>query len=320
MIRRRRFLFGAATSFGIVSAAKARQSVTILIGSQPQSPNDIQARVFLPFLADRLVDADIRLSNADGDAGLAALLKLANAPIDGTVLGWVATPTLPARMVDRSAPDLMQRIKLLGAVESEPIAILAPTATRIASVEDLITRAEANAETVPFGTPPPGSPPHIAILRLQSIAEISLKIVTFPTAAQARQAAVAGQVAAVALGLSNAIDDLRAGRLLGLGIAADNPASAFPDMPPLLDSGVDLLASIRRGLAAPAGLPQDLAQPVIRAMQAVIANPAFHRRADDRGFGATWLDGDSWTVALSDERARLARLWTKSPWPLGNEG
>lgn len=317
MIKRRRFLFGAAATFGIARTARARQVVTILIGGQPQSPSDTQARLFLPLLAEKLTTG-IRLSNADGDAGLAAVLELGKAPTDGTVLGWVATPTLPARMVDRRAPALMQRIKLLGAVESEPIAIVAPMATQIASVEDLIARAETDATTVPFGTPPPGSPPHLAMLRLQSTAEVTLKIVAYPTAAKARQAAVAGEVAAAALGLSNAIDDLRTGRLLGLGLAADNPATAFPDMPPLLNSGIDLSASIRRGLAAPAGLPQDVAGPLIRAMEAVTADPAFHGRADDRGFVATWLDGDSWTVELRDDRARLARLWAKTPWPLGN--
>ena len=216
-MRRRRFVFGAAATFGIARTASARQVVTILIGGQPQSPSDIQARGLVPLLADQLTNADIRLSNADGDAGLAAVLELGKAPPDGTVLGWVATPTLPARMVDRGAADLMQRITLLGAVESEPIAIVAPMATQIASVEDLITRAQTDPATVPFGTPPPGSPPHLAMLRLQSIAEVTLKIVAFPTAAKARQAAVAGQVAAAALGLSNAIDDLRASRLLGLG-------------------------------------------------------------------------------------------------------
>jgi tripartite-type tricarboxylate transporter receptor subunit TctC len=91
-------------------------------------------------------------------------------------------------------------------------------------------------------------------------------------------------------------------------------------MPPLLNSGIDLSASIRRGLAAPAGLPQNLAQPFIHAMEAVTADPEFHGRADDRGFTATWLDGDSWTVELRDDRARLARLWATTPWPLGNEG
>jgi len=320
MIRRRRFVFGAAATFGIARAARADQRVTVLVGGQSQSPADAQARLFLPFLAEHLSGSDIQISNVSGDAGLAAVLALAKAPANGTVLGWVATPTLPARIVDRHAPDLMDSITLLGAIEREPISIVATTATQISSVEDLIARAQTNPAAVPFGTPPPGSPPHLAMLRLQSLAEVALNIVVFPTAAEARQAAVTGHVAAASLGLTSAIDDLRAGRLTGLGIAADNQATAFPDMPPLRDSGVDLSAAIQRGLAVPAGLPDDISHRLISAMKAVAADTEFHGRADDRGFVATWVDGDSWAVELNDDRARLARLWAKHPWPLGNEG
>ena len=319
MMRRRRVL-GAATAFAIVRRAHAARALTVLIGGQPQSPSDIQAHIFLPFLARHLDGTQVTLSNVHGDAGLAALLALEKAPADGTVLGWVATPTLPARMVDRDATDVMRRITLLGAVEREPIAMVAAASTQISSVEDLIARAQTNTAAVPFGTPPPGSPPYLAMLHLQSIAEVALNIVAFPSAAAARQAARAGHVAVAALGLTDAIDDLRAGRLTGLGIAADNPATAFPDMPPLIDSGVDLSAAIRRGLAAPAGLPDDIGHRLIGAVEAAAADPEFHGRADDRGFAATWVDGDSWTVELRADRARLARLWAKHPWPLGNEG
>ena len=62
---------------------------------------------------------DVR--NIQGSAGLAAAQALAEAAPTGAVLGWVATPTLPARMVDRGADDLLQRIILLGAVQKEPI-------------------------------------------------------------------------------------------------------------------------------------------------------------------------------------------------------
>jgi hypothetical protein len=39
-------------------------------------------------------------------------------------LGWIATPSLPARMVDRAADDLLRRITLIGAIEKEPIVIV----------------------------------------------------------------------------------------------------------------------------------------------------------------------------------------------------
>ena len=191
---------------------------------------------------------------------------------------------------------------------------MSPAATPLGSVQDIVTRAADDAEAVPLGTPPPGSPPHLAALRFQALAGTRLNIVAFPSAAAARQAAVSGNVAAAALGLSSAIGDLREGRLVGLGIAATSRADAFPDMPPLRDSGLDLSAVIRRGLAAPAGLSEPMTRQLNRALQAVVEDLEFHDHADTNGFVASWRDAAAWTAEAQDEHAELARLWATEPW------
>jgi tripartite-type tricarboxylate transporter receptor subunit TctC len=313
MIRRRLFLAGA-TSVALCRGAWAADAVTVLVGAKAGSPVDALARGFVPFLARHLPGIDFTVVNLPGDAGLAAMQALAQAEPTGATLGWIATPTLPARMVDRGTGDLLQRVTLVGAAEKEPIAVVSPAATPLGSVQDIIARSAEDAEAVPFGTPPPGSAPHLAALRLQALAGTRLNIVAFPSATAARQAAVAGNVAAAALGLSAAIGDLREGRLAGLGIAATNRADAFPDMPPLRDSGLDLSAAIRRGLAAPAGLPEPVARRLVAALQAVVEDLEFHDQADTSGFVATWRDGASWSAEASDERAELARLWATEPW------
>jgi tripartite-type tricarboxylate transporter receptor subunit TctC len=313
MIRRRHLLVGA-TALGMVRRARASQIFTLLVGAKPGSPTDEQARSFVPFLARHLPFTDFDVRNVPGGAGLAAAEALAEASPAGITLGWAATPALPARTVDRGADDLLRRIVLLGAVQKEPIAIVSPAATPLGSVQDIVARAADDADAVPLGTPPAGSPPHLAALRLQALAGTRLNIVAFPSAAAARQAAIAGNIAAAALGLSSAIGDLREGRLVGLGIAASNRTDVFPDMPPLRDAGLNLSAFIRRGLAAPSGLPVEIAAQLRQAMQAVVADPEFRDQADTSGFVATWIDGTAWTALAEDERGELAQLWATEPW------
>ena len=156
MIRRRDVLAGA-TGLAFASTARASENLTLLVGAKPGSSLDTLARAFAPLFARRLPGAEILVSNVHGDAGLAAMQALAQTQPNGTTLGWVATPTLPARMVDRGADDLMRRITLLGAVEREPVAIVSPTATPLGSVQDIVARSADDAEAVPFGTPPPGA-------------------------------------------------------------------------------------------------------------------------------------------------------------------
>jgi tripartite-type tricarboxylate transporter receptor subunit TctC len=313
MIRRRHLLVGAM-ALGVARPVRATQTLTLLVGAKAGSATDEGARAFVPFLARHLPFTDIDVRNVPGSAGLAAAQALAEASPTSATLGWAATPTLPARTVDRGAADLMRRITLLGAVQKEPVAIVSPAASPLNSVQDIVARSSDDADAVPLGTPPAGSPPHLAALRLQALAGTRLNIVAFPSATAARQAAIAGNVAAAALGLSSAIGDLREGRLAGLGIAANSRAEAFPDMPLLREAGLDLSAFIRRGLAVPSGFPAEFAQHLGEALQAVVADPEFRDQADASGFLATWIDGLTWSAVAETERAELARLWATEPW------
>jgi tripartite-type tricarboxylate transporter receptor subunit TctC len=147
---RRRLLLVGATTLVLARQARAGETITLLVGAKAGSPTDVLARAFFPFLARQLPVAGIAVSNVYGGAGLAAFQALAQAEPTGSTLGWVATPSLPARMVDRGADDLLRRITLLGAVEKEPIAIVSPAATPLSSVQDIVTRAADDAEAVPL--------------------------------------------------------------------------------------------------------------------------------------------------------------------------
>jgi tripartite-type tricarboxylate transporter receptor subunit TctC len=288
--------------------------IRLLVGASPGSAPDTVARGVAPFLARQLPGVAIEIQNLTGEAGLTAMQALADAPPSGATLGWVASPTLPARMVDRGAPDLLSRLRLLGAVQEEPIAFVSLPATSDTSVQDLVRRSSEDADAVPLGTPPPGSPPHLAALRLQALAGTRLNIVTFPSSAAARAAAIGGNVAAAALGMAVVVDDLREDRLSGLGIAASARMDTLPDIPVLQEAGLDLAAAITRGLAAPSGLPDALAATLAAALQAVAADPDFVALAETGGFLANWTDGPAWTALVGAEQARLAAVWATEAW------
>lgn len=294
--------------------ARATRRLTLLVGATPGSAADRVARLFAPFLARQFTATEIALRNLPGQAGLTGFQALADAPPSGNTLGWIATPVLPARLVDRDAGALLPRLRLLGAVQREPIAFVSPAATPLETVQDIVRRSGEDADAVPLGTPPPGSPPHLAALELQKLAGTRLNIVTFPSAAAARQAALGGNVAAAGLGTADVIDDLREGRLAGLGIAAEDRSGALPDLPALNEAGLPLAAAITRGVAAPAGLPDDVAAQVAAALQGVVADEAFRTQAEASGFQVTWIDGAAWTSMVEAERARLAALWATEPW------
>lgn len=321
MITRRSALAGLATLAGLACRpVHANRRTTVLLGAPAGSRLDQLTRATLPFLARQAGAGEFLVRNIPGEGGLNAVAALLESPPSGATIGWLSTPTLPARMVDRGGEGLLSRLMLIGAVMREPIAFVSPATAPLESVQDVIRRAADDADAFPLGTPPPGSPPHLAALRLQAVAQTRLNIVPFPSAAAARQAVLAGNVSAAALGLTDVIDKLRGGRLHGIGLASRNRFGMLPDMPVLREAGVPLAASIRRGLAAPIGLPAELIQRLVDIGRAVVKDPEFQRHADETGFVPIWMDGAAWTRVTEAERADLAKLWRTDPWLPSSSG
>lgn len=320
----RRTLLAAGCTLATTRLARAhdpqpaRNDLTLLIGATPGSATDLRARVFAPLLARHMPRAEITLVNLPGQSGLAALGRLADSAADGSVLAWVTTPSLPAHVADRASVALVRRLSFLGAVQREPVAIVTPADTPLATVEGLFRRVTDDAQA-PLGTPPMGSAAWLAALRLQRLAGRSLEILAFPSAAAARQAVLAGNVAAAAMPLGDVIGDLRESQLTCLALATDERLSALPDTPILAEFGFNLNAPILRGFVAPAGLPAGALGRLEAAFEATVSDPDYAAAADASGFQPRWLDGTHWLAQAQAEQDELARAHPALP-PVAGPG
>ncbi len=304
----RRFLLGAATLPWLTAKARAGGPV-LLVGAAAGSPEDQAARAFAPFLARHLPGAGIVLANLPASDGLAACHALLDAAPDGMTLLWGATPALPAQCLAGDEAGLLDRIAFLAAVRKEPVAFVSPALSRLATTRDLVRVADTRGPALPLATPHAGSPAHLAALQLQALSRTPLAIVAFPSAFAARQAVRAGTACAAALALSDAIDDLRDGRLVGLGITASSRVDVFPDIAPMADAGLGLSMAILRGLAAPSGMADTASRRLLGALQDIAADPEFHAEADANGFQVAWIDGAAWAAAARAARDDLSALW-----------
>jgi tripartite-type tricarboxylate transporter receptor subunit TctC len=322
----RRSLLGATLALPFVARARAMPSIvmpmlSLVVGSLPGRGADLSARAFAPYLERHLRQVRVAVLNRPGEAGLTALRLVADADPASGAIGWVASPTLPARMVDRPEGEgLLDRLRLVGAAQKEPIVFVSCPRTRLASVGALLNRAGEDAGAMPLGTPPEGSAGHLAALRLQALSGVALNIVAFPSSAAARQAAQAGNVAAAALAMGDALEGLRDGTLTGLGIAARRPSRAMPTVAPLRDSGLVLSASILRGLALPVAADAGRVATLEAALRGVVADPEFIAAGDESGFQATLVAGEAWTTHMREEHATLDAMWHAAPWSTGPAG
>ncbi len=317
----RRALLRAALALPIACPAIARAQpaaalplLSLIVGSVPGHGADTSARALAPFLERHLRNVRVAVLNRPGSAGLAALNLLAAADPAGQTIGWVTSPVLPARMVDAdqpplpspplssppnsppesrgTTPDLLARLRLVAAVQAQPLLLVANPRTGPTTFAALLRRIAGDPACQPLATPQEGSPAHLAALLIQAREATRLNIVAFPSAAAARQAAESGHAAAA---------------LLSLGDVRENPALATIANP-------IALPTILRGLALPAAAPDARVNALAAALRNIAADPEFIAAGIESGFHPTYVPGRAWTTQMRADHTTLANLWRLTPW------
>lgn len=316
---RRRTILGAAfaTAGALARGAAAQpagnpyappsnrpRAMTLLVGSAGGSAADRWVRGFAPFLERHLRRVQVSVGNRVSLGGLGVLRELAEAPSDGSVLAYVATPSVLARLVESNETELLRRLRLLGTVAEEPVVLVASPGTDLAAL-----RAERDR---PIALPPVTS---TAAQAAHAAGDgLPATHLHFPSAAAARLATLAGNAVGALLTLPEALPALREGKLAALGVASAARSALLPDVPTLTEAGVPLVASLQRGLLAPAGMPDGLAGPVVEALRKAAADPEFVAQAEAIGTTPRVLTGVEWGAVVARDLAALRYRWESDPW------
>ncbi|MFH5925926.1 tripartite tricarboxylate transporter substrate-binding protein [Roseomonas xinghualingensis] len=315
----RRALLGALPLGAAAGAARAQVAIpyappgtrvrrlTLLVGAPSGSGTDLWVRGFAPFLERHMKQVQVSVVNQTGEGGLAAMRDLADAATDGSVMAYTPVPFLLARMVERHATALMERVRFLGAVTEEPVALVAPPGTELEAL-----RAQWGGR--PLALPPPASAAAIAAADLG--AELPMEQLHFPSAAAARQAAMSGNTEAALLAISECVVAVREGKLAVLAIAGEARHPQFPETPTFREAALPLVAGLRRGFAVPAGTSPEAAARITRALSAAATDPEFLAQAEARFILPQFRDEVAWGALVTRDLAGLRSRWETSPWPV----
>ena len=110
-------------------------------------------------------------------------------------------------------------------------------------------------------------------------------------------ALLGGHVDALAGGVSDALPHWRSGAFRVLGIAAEVPDPAMPDVPTMRAQGFDVISASVGMLVAPAGRPREIVDTLAQAARRVVADADHAAKLTDFG-SAVYFRGPEETAAL----------------------
>ena len=315
ILPRRRFLHLAAgaaalpplTRLAAAQDAYPSRPIHLVIGFTPGSAADVVARVYSQ-AAGPILGQQVVVDNKPGAGSSIAAEYVAHAPKDGYTVFLSTLSIITNQIINpNKALDLTSDFEPVALIQNAPIILVVNPKSNIHSVKDLIALCKAKPNEA-LDSNVIGSMPHFASELFAQQAGIKLTQVPYQGSPQAVADVVAGRTLMTFSPVSTVVGLIAAGKLVALATTTSKRASALPDVPTMVESGLPgVQTSLWFGILAPAGTPRPIVDKLAAASRQAVQTPAamdaLHKQGDDP------LDAgpDEFASFMKSEIAR----WTK---------
>jgi tripartite-type tricarboxylate transporter receptor subunit TctC len=301
MLRRRILLAGAALAAPAVATAQGwvpSRPIQLIVGFAPGGGADLAARAAAE-AASRHFPVPIVVINRPGAGGAIAAQQVAGMEPDGLNLlvgGGSESISLPAF---RNLPyDPKRSFRAIIRLTRQPLLIVARRGGRFSDLREAVEAARRAPGTIPHASSGIGSIYHAVFVLLSQAAGIELLHVPFTGGAPSLQALLAGTVELAVLAPEEMAGLAQAGDVRLLAVASEARLSAFPDVPTLRELGWDVVVENMKGLNAPAGLPDPIAEALHDRFRRGMAESAWRNFIERTGAMDGYLDGPGYQAAM----------------------
>jgi tripartite-type tricarboxylate transporter receptor subunit TctC len=235
--------FGIALGLAVAGQASAQQwpvkPVRIINPFPAGGGTDTFARPLAAKLSQTLGQQFV-IENQGGAGGTLGAGNAAKATPDGYTLFMGAVHHTIAESLYTKLPYSLERdfvpVTLVAAVPQ--VIVMHPKHANIKTVKELIDYARANPGRLNFGSAGNGTAHHLAGELFKTITKTDLVHVPYKGAGPLMQDLLAGQVDMAFDGMGTSSNQIRAGKLNGIAVAAKARTPVFPNMPTVEEAGV----------------------------------------------------------------------------------
>jgi tripartite-type tricarboxylate transporter receptor subunit TctC len=273
-------------SAGRAAAADAYPSnkITLIVAFAAGGVADTLARMVGQGVSERL-HQPVVVENRGGAGGNIAAGVVAHAAADGYTLLVTTTAIAINETLRETKPFSAGDFKTVAIVASSPEALMTSASNPANNLADFVKAAKG--KSINFGSAGVGSGSHIeAEYFLKKIAKIEATHVPFQGGAPAINAALGNQIDLLATTLGGgAAAQIAAGKLKGLGIAAEKRAAVTPNVPTYAEAGFPgFFAASWVGFFAPAKTDPHIVTTLNAAINDTIKNPDVQKKLATIGF------------------------------------
>jgi len=283
--------------------------IHILVGFTPGGGPDITARYIALKLGERW-GQQVIVDNRPGAGGTVAAGMVARAAPDGATLLSVSSahaiaPVLYSNLTYDTFRDL-SGITLTAA--SKYVLVVSPS-LGIRSVRELIAAAKAKPESLNFSSAGVGSGTHFAGEMFKAMAAVDVVHVPFKGIPEALTETLTGRVQFFMAPIANAVNQVKEGKLTGLGVSSSERDPLLPDVPTVAEAGVPGYESILWfGLLTSSAVPKPIVTKLNREIVRILSDPDAKQRWTPIGLLPQPTTPEGFDKLIRDDVATFSKI------------
>jgi tripartite-type tricarboxylate transporter receptor subunit TctC len=289
-ICRRRFLHLTTTAVAMPAVSRIAMAdsypsrpVHLIVFYAAGGGNDILARLMGQWLSQRLGQSFV-IENRPGGGGNVGTEYVVRAAADGYTLLLTSTAnTVNASLFEKLDFNFVRDIAPVAAISREPNVVVVNPSMPAKTIPEFIAYAKANPGKINFGSAGVGSSQHMSGELFKMMAGVDMTHVPFRGTAPALTSLLGGQIQTIFASAPAALEYVRAGKLLALGVTTATRSEALPDVPSVGEFLPGFDASVYYGVAAPKNTPADIVDRLSKEINAGLADPQLKARLSDLG-------------------------------------
>jgi tripartite-type tricarboxylate transporter receptor subunit TctC len=300
----------AATANGSAAEFPTRP-IRVVVPYAAGGPTDILGRLVAEFLGRDLKQAAF-VENKPGAQGAIGAETVARADPDGYTLLVVAGSmiVLNPLLYKTLSYDPARDFRMLALITEVPVVMEVHPSVPARTVAEFVAYAKQHPGKLSFGSAGTGGTIHLAGEMFKQMAGIEMTHVPYKGAAPALIDLLAGNIQLMFDSVGTALPSVRSGMLRALGVSSARRISDLPEVPTIAESGYpDYLVSVWFGVAAPARMPDDVAQVLRASLDRAMSDDAFRESLEKIGYSVL-RPRSAAAIAefIDDDRARWSAV------------
>ena len=299
-------------------AAFPERPVRIVVPFAAGTSSDLQARMIGERMAASLGQPVVVESRA-GAGGTLGADAVAKSAADGHMLllgsngPLTNAPVLQARLAYDPARDFAA----VAMISRSPLTLTVRADSPWRSVADVLAAARAEPGRIAIGSSGQGSATHFLIEQVMAATGVRFTHVPYRGSSVSVPDVIAGNIPLVMAEISTVLPTWQGGQTRILAMSSAGRMPIAPQVPTLIESGVDLTGGSWAGLVGAAGTPAPVLATLAAAVRAGLANPAYRERQAQLGAEivaereqtpegfAAWLERERASIRATAERAGI---------------